>query len=181
MSTENFVMGPPAVSAGVTGKVPKYVYTVRATKLDVMLETAPKGYKRTVFSCEILGPDPVVDAADPARPNYAVAGRKFKLYLPIDQNSTQYSDSYTALTAWGYGKPDGTIDIEKFWDDIRTQSLYFQVELESEEALVRDGAGQPIPGPDGKSITRGWQIKFVQPNKLLFRVNPEGPTSGAPY
>lgn len=181
MSNENFVMSAPAVSAGATGKVPKYVYTVRATALKTMIETAPKGYKRTIFTCEILGPDPIVDAADPAKAQYSVAGRKFLIYLPISQESTQYSDSYNALSSWGYLKEDGSIDIEKFWDDIRAQNLFFQVELESEEAQVRDGAGQPINGPDGKPITKGWQIKFVQPNKLLFRVDPAGPTSGAPY
>lgn len=178
---ENFTMAAPAVQASFNGRVPKTAYTVRVTGLKTMLEDVvkPKGsYKRTTFSCEILGPDPVTDKDGQ---QYSVAGRKFNIGLPISPESSQYGDVYTALASWGYKKDDGTIDIQKFWDDCRSQSLFFQVMLDSEESTVRDGAGQPIPGPDGKPITKGWQIKWVNPSDLLFRVNPESPTAAAPY
>lgn len=179
---ETFTMRPPEVSASITGRVPKYTYTCRITALKTMLEThKEKGYKRTVVTCEILGPDPVVDAKDPSRPMYSVAGRKFSLYLPLTPESKQYTDSYAALANWGYKKDDGEIDIQKFWADAQVPgTIVFQCVLDSEEELIRDGAGQPINGPDGKPITRGWQITFVQPRDLLGRVDEQAPNSG-PY
>lgn len=179
MSHETFTMSAPAVQSSFNGRVPKTAYTVRAVALKTMLEDVrDKGYKRTTITCEILGPDPV---ADKDGQQYSVAGRKFNIGLPVTPESKQYSDVYTVLSSWGYKKDDGSIDIQKFWDEVRAQSLFFQVMLDSEEAIVKDGAGQPIPGPDGKPITRGWQIKWVNPSDLLFRVNPEAPTAQRPY
>jgi len=181
MSHENFTMGAPSVQTGFNSRVPKTAYTVRAVALKTMLEDVVKAkgaYKRTTFTCEILGPDPVTDKDGQ---QYSVAGRKFNIGLPVTEGSTQYNDTYTALAAWGYKKEDGSIDIQKFWDEVRAQSLFFQVMLDSEEAVVKDGSGQPIPGPDGKPITKGWQIRWVNPSDLLFRVNPEAPTAAAPY
>jgi len=176
----------PEVSASVTGRVPKYLYTARATKVKAQQEKAPKGYMRTVLACEICAPDVVEDVSSPDKPKYAVAGRKFSLYLPTDPISKQYSDSYAAFTNLGYKNPDGSINLEKFWQDAEAGALFFYVELNSSEDVVKDGAGQPILHPlTGQRITKGWQIDFVQPNNILGRADTGSPNptvpAGNPY
>lgn len=179
-------MTAPEVAASVTGRVPKYLYVARANKVHAQAEMAPKGYKRTVINCEVVSPDVVEDAASPDKTKYAVAGRKFKLYLPIDPISKQYSDAFNAFTNLGYRTPAGDIDLERFWQDASAGTLFFYVQLDSSEEIVKDGAGQPINHPvTGKPISRGWQINFVQPNDVIGRAdlgtpNPTVPT-GNPY
>lgn len=174
-------MQAPEVQASVTGRVPKYLYTARANKVKAQQERAPKGYMRTVINCEIVAPDIVEDVANPDKPKYAVAGRKFSLYLPIDPVSKQYSDAYAAFTNLGYKNPDGSIDLERFWQDASAGTLFFYVQLDSTEEIVKDGAGQPINHPaTGKPISRGWQIDFVQPNDIIGRAEVGTPNPTVP-
>jgi len=178
-------MRPPEIRSSVNGRVPTYLYTARAQKVKEQANNT-KGYTRTIIGCEICAPDIVEDAASPDLPKYSVAGRKFSLYLPTDPVSKQYSEAYEAFENLGYKKPDGDIDLERFWQDCEAGTLFFYVNLSSSEEVVKDGAGKPIMHPEtGKPITRGWQIDFVFPKNIVGRANmgTANPTVGAgqPY
>jgi len=182
----SYQMTAPEVQSSVTGKVPNGIYTVRATKVSERTDRAPKGYMRTIIACEIAAPDIAVDESSPDKTRYSVAGRKFRLYLPIDPVSKQYSDSYSAFDRLGYKKPDGSVDLEQFWTDADAGTLFFAVSLKSSEDVVKDGTGRPWINPaTGQPLSRGWQIDFVQPNDVLTRVDTGAPNpavgAGQPY
>ena len=182
----SYTMSAPEVQSSVTGKIPQGIYTVRATKTAERTDRAPKGYMRTIIACEIVAPDIAVDESSPDKTKYSVAGRKFRLYLPIDPVFKQYSDSYSAFDRLGYKKPDGSIDLDKFWDDADVGTLFFIVALKSSEDVVKDGAGRPWVNPaTGQPLSRGWNIDFVQPNDVLGRAETGTPNpavgAGLPY
>lgn len=163
---------PDVINAAVNGKVPQYLYTCRAIKLQHRQEVAPKGYQRTVFSAEVIAPDIVDDVTTPEpHTKYAVAGRKVTIYLPIDPIAKQYAEAYETLGRLGYHNADGTVNLEKFWADIEAGTLFFRVQLSSEQQFVTDGAGKPIIDPNtSKPIQKGWRLSFVGPGDIIDRV-----------
>lgn len=179
----SYTMLPPEVQSSVTGKIPAGNYTARAVKVSERTDKAPKGYMRTIISCEIIAPDVVVDEQSPDKTRYSVAGRKFRLYLPIDPVSKQYSEAYTAFANLGYKKPDGSIDLEQFWADADSGALSFYVALKSTEKIVKNSDGtQWINPTTGQPMSQGWDIDFVQPKDVLARANvAPGAASGLPY
>ena len=180
----SYTMPAPEVQSSVTGKVPAGIYTVRAVKVVERTDKAPKGYMRTIISCEIIAPDIAVDEQSPDKTHYSVAGRKFRLYLPIDPVSKQYSQAYTAFSNLGYKSSDGSINLEKFWDDCEAGALCFAVQLSSKEKVVKNPDGTPWINPTtGQGMSQGWDIDFVQPEAILTRLNAAvpGANSGLPY
>ena len=180
----SYTMTPPEVQSSVTGKIPAGIYTARATKVSERTDKAPKGYMRTIISCEIIAPDIAVDEQSPDKTRYSVAGRKFRLYLPIDPVSKQYSEAHTAFCNLGYRQPSGDIDLEKFWADCEAGALYFAVQLSSKEKVAKNPDGTPWINPTtGQGMSQGWDIDFVQPEAILTRLNAAAPgaNSGLPY
>lgn len=182
----SYTMLAPEVQSSVTGKIPARIYTVRAVKLSERTDKAPKGYLRTIVSCEIVAPDIAVDEQSPDKTRYSVAGRKFRLYLPIDPVSKQYSQAYTAFANLGYKKPDGSIDLDQFWADAEAGTLFFAVQLSSKEKVVKNPDGTPWINPNtGQEMSQGWDIDFVQPEAVLTRLNTGTPNpsvgAGMPY
>jgi len=182
----SYTMTAPEVQSSITGKIPAGIYTVRAVKLSERTDKAPKGYLRTIISCEIVAPDIAVDEQSPDKTRYSVAGRKFRLYLPIDPVSKQYSQAYTAFSNLGYKSPDGSIDLEKFWSDCEAGTLFFAVQLSSKEKVVKNPDGTPWINPNtGAGMSQGWDIDFVQPENILTKVNTGTPNptvgAGLPY
>lgn len=165
-------MTAPEVQSSITGKIPAANYTVRATGVSERTDKAPKNYMRTIISCEIVAPDVVVDEQSPDKTRYSVAGRKFRLYLPIDPVSKQYSEAYTAFENLGYKRPDGSIDLEQFWTDCENGTLSFYCQLSSKEKVVKNPNGSDWINPStGQGMSQGWDIEFVQPKNILARAN----------
>lgn len=181
----SYTMPAPEVQSSMTGKVPAGIYTVRAVKVVERTDKAPKGYMRTIISCEIIAPDIAVDEQSPDKTRYSVAGRKFRLYLPIDPVSKQYSEAHTAFCNLGYRQPSGDIDLEKFWADADSGTLSFFVQLKSTEKVVKNPDGSPWINPNtGTGMSQGWDIDFVQPKEIMARANvPASPAGGVnlPY
>jgi len=182
----SYTMSAPEVQSSVTGKIPAGNYTVRAVKVSERTDKAPKNYMRTIISCEIVAPDIAVDEQSPDKTRYSVAGRKFRLYLPIDPVSKQYSEAYTAFSNLGYKKSDGSIDLEQFWSDAEAGTLFFYCQLSSVEKVVKNPDGSPWINPNtGAGMSQGWDIDFVQPKAILARANTGTPNptvgAGLPY
>ena len=182
----SYTMTAPEVESSVTGKIPAGNYTVRAAKVAERTDKAPKGYMRTIISCEIVAPDIAVDEQSPDKKKYSVAGRKFRLYLPIDPVSKQYSEAYTAFSNLGYKKPDGSIDLEQFWTDAENGTLFFYCQLSSKEKVVLNPDGTPWINPTtNQGMSQGWDIEFVQPKNILGRAATGTPNpavgAGLPY
>ena len=136
---------------------------------------------RTIIACEIVAPDIAVDESSPDKTRYSVAGRKFRLYLPIDPISKQYSVPTLPSTGSAAKKADGSVDLEQFWSDADAGALFFAVSLKSSEDVVKDGTGRPWVNPaTGQPLSRGWQIDFVQPNDVLTRVDTGAPNPYCP-
>lgn len=183
----SYTMTAPEVESSMTGKVPTGIYKARGVKVVAQADRhVEKKYLRTIISCEIVAPDIAVDEQSPDKKKYSVAGRKFRLYLPTDIAAKQYSEAYTAFSNLGYKTPDGNINLEQFWADVDAGTLFFYVNLSSKEQIVKNGDGSAWINPStGQTMTKGWDLEFVQPKDVITRDNTGTPNptvgAGLPY
>ncbi len=175
MSNPNIV-GRPDVASSPNGRIPSDRYNVRF--VNAKLTTSGAGYRTVHAKIEIVAPDLVPDPANPEI-KLQVAGRKGDVYITVDPSSKAFAGWYMALVTLGLQESDGTLNLDKVVDALKTGDVFCDMLLDSEEEIARQSPapGQarheapPIMGADGKPIKSGWRLKYIGAQNILARTD----------